>query len=244
MNLLQRAGAGVARVALSAAGLPAARPVAPSSPAEVEAYEAAAARIVDAGGARIEPADLPDPMFEFLGWLAENRPVLFHGSPRNDLDELEPVRLSRDSSAFGDQKAVYAASDPIWAAWFAVVARDQNLRGMRNASIGLGRDGRVFPRWYYFSVNRADGTPALSPGTLYVLPSEGFVREHRDFGIVDTGQLVHLGAVRPLARVAVQPSDVPFADCTVTHERGDGELRTILRFARAYRRRAAPPSAR
>ena len=243
MNVFQRLGAGVARAALTATGLPKAGPVRPGSPAEAAEFDAAAERLLGAGGARVDTADLPAPIFPFLCWLAENRPVLFHGSSRDDIDELRPIRLSRDSSAFGDQQAVYATNDPIWAAWFAVVARDAAMRGMRNASIGLAPVGRVFPRWYFFSVNRTDGTPAFAPGTLYLLPSEGFAPERRDLGVADTGQLVCPSAVRPLTSIAVEPADVPFVDCTVTHQQGESQLRTMARFGRSHRRRRTRPPA-
>ena len=238
MNLLRLVGGGIARGVLQAVGLPRARSVRPASAAEAAAYAEAADLLLAAGGPPVERADLPQPRFPCLCWLAENRPVLFHGSARDDIDQLAPVRLSRDTSAFGDQQAVYATSDRIWAAWFAVVARDRGFRGMRNASIGLGPDGRVYPRWYFFSVNRADDSPPrFGPGTLYLLPADGFTPERREYGIADTGQLVRLSAVRPVARVTIDAADVPFIDATVTHRQGDGELRTMLAFGRATRRR-------
>lgn len=238
MNLLRPLGAGVGRALLAAVGLPKARSVRPSSAAEAASYEAAADRLLSAGGARVDAADLPSPLMPFLCWLVENRPVLYHGSAREDIDELRPIRMSRDASAFGDQQAVYATGDPIWASWFAVVERN-GMRGMRNASIGLAPDGRVFPRWYFFSVDRPDGKPAFRPGTLYVLPAEGFTPEPREYGIADTGQLVSASAVRPVASIPVDPADVPFVDGTVVHEQGEGQLRTMLKFGRGHRRRGA-----
>src|SRR5687768_11030395 len=151
---LQTLGIGVARAVLTILGLPRAAPVRVGGE-QTDAYAAAADRLLSAEGGRVDAADLPSPLMPFLCWLSENRPVLFHGSPRDDIEELTPIRMSRDASAFGDQQAVYATDDPIWAAWFAVVSR-AGMRGMRNASIGLARRG-VFPRWYFFSVDRADG---------------------------------------------------------------------------------------
>ena len=39
-----------------------------------------------------EPVEIPEPRLDFLRWLAENRPVVFHGSPRDDLRELSTER--------------------------------------------------------------------------------------------------------------------------------------------------------
>jgi hypothetical protein len=61
--------------------------------------------------------------------------VLFHGSSRDDLDVLEPVRRSRDTTEFGDQEAVYATSDPVWAMYFALLRRGRPF-STRNGSIG------------------------------------------------------------------------------------------------------------
>lgn len=234
MNPIRWLGTAFARAIVTAAGLPRSSPVRVVG-SELASYEAAADRVLTADGSHIERAALPEPVLPFLCWLADHRPVLFHGSARDDIEELAPVRLSSDTTAFGNQQAVFATSDPIWASWFAVVTRDTAMRSMCNASIGLGWDA-VFPRWYYFSVNRADGKLAFQPGTLYVVPSDGFTPEPRKIGIADTGQLVRTSKVRPIARLTVEPADVPFIDRTVTHSDKDGELRTILRFGRAHRR--------
>lgn len=219
------------RLLLNAVGLPSAGPVRVDGD-ERARYQTSADALLSGDGDR---GPMPTPIMPFLCWLAENYPVLFHGSARDDIEELAPIRLSRDASEFGNQRAVFATADPIWASWFAVVSRDSNFRGMRNASIGVARRG-VFPRWYYFSVNRADATPTFEPGTLYILPSEGFTPERRQFGVIDTGQLVSPTAVRPIARLPIDSKDVPFIDCTVTYTGSESHYRTMLAFGRASRR--------
>ena len=42
---------------------------------------------------------------DFLRWLAENRPVVFHGSPREDLRELSNEWKSTDATAWRNQEA-------------------------------------------------------------------------------------------------------------------------------------------
>src|SRR5215211_3066680 len=54
-----------------------------------------------------EAVSIPEPRLDFLRWLAENRPVVFHGSPHDGLTELSTERRSRDTTAWGDQQAVY-----------------------------------------------------------------------------------------------------------------------------------------
>lgn len=74
--------------------------------------------------------------------------VLFHGSGSDDLDVLEPIRRSRDTTQFGDQQAVYATSDPVWAMYFALLRRGRPF-STRNGSIGMS-SGELYPRWYFF----------------------------------------------------------------------------------------------
>jgi hypothetical protein len=71
------------------------------------AFDELARRTVDVGtGGWIEDEHLHAPKIAFLQWLRTSRPVVFHGSLRDDIDVLKPVRLSRDKGAFGDQQAV------------------------------------------------------------------------------------------------------------------------------------------
>jgi hypothetical protein len=121
---------------------------------------------------RIEPSDVL--ALPFLQWLAEARGFLFHGSIRDDLAVLEPIRQSRDATPFGDQQAVYASSDPIWAIYFAILRRDNGFVGTRNGSVALV-GGAVYPRWYFFSINRdAPRQGRSAPGTIDVVPREPF----------------------------------------------------------------------
>lgn len=220
------------RVLLNAVGLPRFDSVKPSAE-EQATFEEAADRVMAAAGARVE--NMPDDRLRFLRWLAENRPVVFHGSSNPALDELLAIRMSRDASAFGDQQAVYATPDPVWAAWFALVKRDAAFRGMRNGSMGL-RGPTVYPRWYYLAVHRTDAVARFDAGTLYVLPREGFTLERPQMGLGGGGQMISHESVRPLARISLEPSDVPFLELTGVIEKGEKELKTIRKFAAAHRR--------
>lgn len=154
---------------------------------------------------RGEPVALPEQRLDFLRWLGGERDVVFHGSPRNDLVALSTERKSRDATAWGNQQAVYASSDPVWAIYFAVLRRDNGWRGTRNGSMGVG--GR---RYYFFVHNRGSQSPdRFGPGSLYILPSDSFAAEQ---WLGDTAHLVSDVPVRPLARIDVTPADSPFRD--------------------------------
>jgi hypothetical protein len=128
-----------------------------------------------------------------------------------DLAQHEPIRRSRDTTAWGDQQALYASTDPVWAIYFACLRRDDGFRGTRNGTLGEA-GGPLYPRSYFFVHNRGSASPhRFGPGTLYVLPAKPFAVAPPLAGVVDTAHLVSKEAVTPLARVDVTPADFPFA---------------------------------
>ncbi|TCC46871.1 hypothetical protein E0H75_27945 [Kribbella capetownensis] len=167
----------------------------------------------------------PDDTATYLRWLATHRDVLFHGSQRADLDQLTPDRESGDSTAFGNQRAVFATDDPIWAMWFALLNRSPGYRSTRNGawSVRGGHD-----RHYFFSVD-SDQPDAdlLTPGWLYVLPRSGFTRERPAAGLVQSGQWINPNPVRPIAHLPVSPTDFPFPNHVHRHTPRTGMLRTL-----------------
>jgi hypothetical protein len=175
---------------------------------ETEAGFAAAAAELLAG----RTIAIPEPRLDFLRWLAEHRPVVFHGSPRDDLRELSTERRSRDSTAWGNQQAVYASADPVWAIYFACLRRDRGWTGTKNGSMGRA-GGPLYPRRYFFVHNRGSASSArFGPGSLYLLPPAGFVADEPFAGVIDTAHLVSRKPVAPLARIDVGPEDFPFRD--------------------------------
>ena len=155
-----------------------------------------------------EDVELPAPRLEFLDWLAAKRGVVFHGSQHGDMAELSTERRSSDATAWGNQPAVYASNDPVWAIYFAVLRRDNGWTGTRNGSLGLGRR-----RFYFFVHNRgSESAERFAPGSLYVLPARTFVAAPPLAGLFDTAHLVSHEPVTPLARIDVSPGDFPFRD--------------------------------
>jgi hypothetical protein len=212
---------------LRASGLPSlgAVTVAPDVDA---ALRTIADRVAGGDGDAVEEAPLAK--VDFLRWLTENRDVLFHGSSRRDLESLEPIRLSRDTTEFGNQQAVYATNDPVWAIYFAILRRHAPF-GTRNGSIAVVGYG-TYPRRYGFSLlPPIDPETRFGPGSLYVLPRRPFRPEPPLLGVLDTGQWVSLEPVRTVARIEVTPEDFPFLHTIGTHSAREPMLFTMLRAA-------------
>ncbi|MBI5156712.1 MAG: hypothetical protein HZA58_01720 [Acidimicrobiia bacterium] len=186
------------------------RPVAESG--HEASFDSLFARSLAQGPNPLIHYDLPVPKWQFLCHLADHTGLALHGSGDAAITEFEP-RQANDLSEFGNRKAVYAASDGLWAMFFAVVDRTGVV--VTNACIRLvdpaGRTGE--PR-YFFAVSRdALARRPWRSGTVYLLPKEGFVgQDPMRFGdhLVSIAQLASVDAVAPLARVTVTPEDFPF----------------------------------
>jgi hypothetical protein len=151
--------------------------------------------------------------WQFLCHLADARGFVLHGSGDPGIDVFEP-RQAVDLSAFGNRQAVYAAGDGIWAMFFAIVDRDR-IPSVTNACVRLAdAAGNVSPPQYVFSISQsALHEQPWRSGTVYVLPGDTFeLQPPLAFGEFEVRipQLASLVAVRPLARVAVEPADFPF----------------------------------
>lgn len=187
-------------------------------------FDSAADRLL--GGSAVP---IPEPRLDFLRWLAEAREVVFHGSPLGGLAELSTRRKTRDAGPFGDQQAVYASSDPVWAIYFACLHRGDGFTSTRNGTIGRA-GGPLYPRSYFFSHNRgAPSPPRWDSGFLYVLPRDGFGAEPPIAGLLDSAHFVSHTPVRPLACVPVGPDDFPFRDRVTYHRLGEPLWISLLR---------------
>ncbi len=197
----------------------------PAVDPEAEARFAVAADALLGG----EAIAVPEPRLDFLRWLAQSRPVVFHGSPRDDLRELSTERQSRDATAWGNQQAVYASTDPVWAIYFACLRRDGGWKGTKNGSMGQA-GGPLYPRRYFFLHNRGSASPdRFGPGSLYLLSPRGFVADEPLAGAIDTAHLVSHEPVKPLTRLDVTPDDFPFADRIGYYRDGEPNWVSLLR---------------
>lgn len=204
-------------------------------PATHAAYEDFTRTHIDPPGSS-ELLQPPQPTTTYLRWLAVHRPVLFHGSQRRNLTQLRPDRESTDRTEFGNQRAVFASDDPVWAMWFALLRRGPGFRSTRNGvwSIRGNREHRA----YFFSVDSDQPDhELLTDGWLYVLPQQGFTAHPPLARLLQPGEWVNPQPVEPLARLAVTPADFPFADRIVRHHADDSMLNTLLRARTAHRGR-------
>ncbi len=162
---------------------------------------------------------LTAPKWKFLCWLIETKDVLLHGSSRDDIVSFEPRRAD-DASEFGGQRAVFAASDGIWAMFFAITNR-RVATSLVNASFWFN-DGATPDTFYYFSINTDafDGRP-WREGTVYVLPRSSFDRqadEQWQGTQIKSHQWASVVPVQPTASLTVTPEDFPFLDEVHTHD--------------------------
>ena len=170
------------------------------------------------------PFSLPWPKWQFLCHVAEHHDIALHGSGDPNIALFEP-RQSNDLNEFGNQKAVYAASDGIWAMFFAIVDRAR-VTSITNACVRLADEmGTLHGPYYVFSVSQsALPYQPWRTGTVYLLPRSIFtVQIPIPFGSyqVQIAQLASFVPVQPLAKLTITPEDFPF----LTQIRGHDDQR-------------------
>jgi hypothetical protein len=174
----------------------------------------------DPDGGRLEVGD--GPHWRFVEWLTRRDAVIFHGSPKPDIDVFAPARTSvelMDHAGTGNLAAVYGTPFGLWAMWFAVIDRSRLEGSIRNGVLRwTSRDGRTLDL-YHFSVHHEHvGGDIWRPGTLYLLPRETF-RAHPLFpGGSAASEWASPEAVRPLKRIVLEPEDFPFRDQVGGHD--------------------------
>lgn len=171
------------------------------------------------GPATVIGYDLPYPKYLFLDYLAGRYGLMFHGSTNRHLDLLKPIRFSDDSREFGNQAAIYATQDPLWALFFAVLDRDAISGSINNGAIQLkGDDGSVLRRYFFTVEAESLKKSPWIPGAMYILPRSG-AEPDPDFRDVRYGQYtldvshwLYRSEVQPVAKLMVEPEDFPFVD--------------------------------
>lgn len=157
--------------------------------------------------------NLPQSKWQFLCYVADHHDIALHGSGISSIDLFEP-RQSNDLTEFGNQKAVYAASDGLWSMFFAIVDRDR-VESITNACVRLiDETGLVHGPFYVFSVSKsALPTQPWRSGTVYLLPKQTFTTQSPlPFGPYQAhiAQLASFEPIQPLAKITVTPNDFPF----------------------------------
>jgi hypothetical protein len=166
------------------------------------------------GGCPTIQFTLPWPKWQFLCHVADQHDIALHGSGNPTIGLFEP-RQSNDLGEFGNQKAVYAASDGLWAMFFAIVDRERFAMSVTNACVRLADEtGTRHGPYYVFSVSQsALPNQPWRTGTVYLLPRGTFATQPpMAFGSneVHIAQLASLEPVAPLAKLTVTPADFPF----------------------------------
>jgi hypothetical protein len=156
---------------------------------------------------------LPWPRWQFLCHIADHHAIALHGSGDANITLFEP-RQSNDLNEFGNQKAIYAAADGLWAMFFAIVDRER-VMSITNACVRLGDEtGILHGPFYIFSISQA-ALPhqPWRTGTVYLLPRSTFTLQSPiPFGSnqIHIAQLASTVPVQPLAKILVTPADFPF----------------------------------
>lgn len=162
--------------------------------------------------------DLPLPKWQFLCYLADQHEIALHGSGNADIALFEP-RQPIDLTEFGNQKAVYAASDGLWPMFFAIVDRDRvdsgRVNSVANACICLAdASGSLHGPYYVFSISQsALPHQPWRTGTVYLLPRRSFIAQPPvsvGTNEVHIAQLVSFVPVQPIAKLTVTAADFPF----------------------------------
>ena len=193
---------------------------------EVAAYESLLAQTRDEADGDWLELDGERPRWRFVEWLTRQQVVIFHGSPKDGIDEFLPVRSSvelMDHAGKGNLAAVYGTPFGLWAMWFAVLDRSVLRGSIRNGVMRwTDREGRALDL-YHFSVDHAHvGEEIWHTGTLYLLPRESFRPMSFFPGGPESSEWASPEAVRPLKRLAVHPGDFPFRAEVGGHD--DSEL--------------------
>jgi hypothetical protein len=197
---------------------------APPARADEPGFARLVQAIDDAGGTEVA-YDAAAPKHDFFRYLLERRAVLLHGTGDPSIERFEPERQTDYDNEW--TFAVFATDDPIWPIFFATVNRPV-ARSLINACSRRYGDSH-----YYFSIGTDPTAPAAwRSGWMYVLPRETF-RLHPS-----GPEWLSPVAVRPLARLRVEPADFPFLGDVVQHRLGEPVGRAVVRatLGRALRR--------
>ena len=225
-----------------AADLPVtARLTAPASeltPEKETAFAALLARLMERRDGGWVGYDLPYPKHEFVQFLMAQDLFIFHGSNNLEIETFAPVRKSMemfDASGRGNLQAVYGTHDGLWSMFFAVVDRPRLRGSIRNGVMDFQNRAGERLSVYNFSINQ-DQLPEKPwcEGALYLLPRDTFVRTKLTEETY-ANEWVSEQAVRPVAKLRLQPEDFPFLAQIGGHDDSalirSGELGRAIRSA-------------
>ena len=96
---------------------------------------------------------------------------------------LQPVRLTQDSSEFGNRQQIFCSPDGVWALWFAVLDKS-GIHVTENGCVRLGHGpGQI--KFYHFDLPAENKeNPPFTDGMVYIAHAEDFP-EHRPYPLLD-----------------------------------------------------------
>jgi hypothetical protein len=167
------------------------------------------------------------PKWKFLFYIVNHSPYVLHGTGNNNIKIFEP-RQTNDLTAFGNQKAVYAAADGIWPIFYAILNRKKYPTSMCSACI-YKRDvnEKLTGPFYFFSINKnALQQRPWQTGTIYILPKDTFKTQPDETlkgEKIYVPQLASVVEVKPIAKIQVEPEDFPFINLIRSFDESDFE---------------------
>jgi hypothetical protein len=162
------------------------------------------------------------PKWQFLCHAAEQANLVLHGSGDPGIDLFEP-RQPADSSEFGNRCAVFAAVDGIWPMYYAILDRQRYPMTLCNGCVRFcsGTGGPSDPYYFFSITDRALRQRPWRTGTVYLLPGDSFEIQPPfafDDVCVQVAQAASPVPVKPVAKLAVGPSDFPFLEQISGHD--------------------------
>ncbi len=206
---------------------------------QAAAFQALLAGLLEQADGRWIEYELPYPKHTFLQYCMQQERFIFHGSKNLQIEVFSPVRKSvelRDRSGRGNIQAVYGTHDALWAMFFAIVDREKLQGSIRNGVTYFKNRVGEERAFYHFSVNREQlAEKPWSPGALYFLPRETFVRIPLT-PETPSNEWASQVEVKPLAKIQLEPQDFPFLDQIGGHD--DSQLLELAEISRALREQA------
>jgi hypothetical protein len=201
-------------------------PISVLSDEKREAFEQVFRSMLEGSSGSAVNYGCPYPKWEYLRYLVQEKDIVLHGSNRKDIEVLEPKEQTDYS---GKQiTAVFASRDGIWPMFFAIVNTTGYRGSLRNGCwVVKKKSGEQ--RFYFFSVNEEMlGEGIWTEGMIYILPGEAFELTNR--GVVRFDEWASKEAVRPIAKLAVEPEDFPFLGQVAGHQEEESILRSWLKY--------------
>ena len=146
---------------------------------------------------------IPVEKWAFLRYLVERRGLLLHGSRTSGIDVLQPISRSGGGTHISDQPGVFAVDHALMAMYFGIVDRTR-VPSLSNGVYELPRPGGGVQACFHLGVEFAAlAARPFIDATVYVVAPDTFTL---------MGELTSLVPVRPLAKLAVAPSDFPLLE--------------------------------